>query len=154
MKRKNDFNLTGGMIICLYLLVAVSTVAAAEEIRERSTGMASKTGWSVFTRGGYVYQMDTDIDNGGSFSVNRFFVQGGPTYVSDGGTSISLAVGYGFDGYDFSGDTGFGSLNPGRISTPSASVSRCAGKSMNSGRDSSLPRYGLRGKRGPISMIP
>ena len=112
MKRKNDFNLTGGMIICLYLLVAVSTVAAAEEIRERSTGMASKTGWSVFTRGGYVYQMDTDIDNGGSFSVNRVFVQGGPTYVSDGGTSISLAVGYGFDGYDFSGDTGFGSLRP------------------------------------------
>jgi hypothetical protein len=100
------------MIMGLFLLIAVPTVASAEKMRERNAGLASKIGWSVFTRGGYVHQMDTDIDNGGSFSVNRFFIKGGPTYVSDEGTSISLAVGYGFDGYDFSGNTGFGGLKP------------------------------------------
>ena len=100
------------MIIGLFLLIAVPTIATAGETSERNAGLASKIGWSVFTRGGYVHQMDTDIDNGGSFSVNRFFVQGGPTYVSDKGTSISLAVGYGFDGYDFSGNTGFGGRKP------------------------------------------
>jgi len=100
------------MIISLFLLIAVPTIAKAGKISERNAGLASKIGWSVFTRGGYAHQMDTDIDNGGSFSVNRFFVQGGPTYVSDKGTSISLAVGYGFDGYNFSGNTGFGGRNP------------------------------------------
>ena len=112
MKGKINFNPTCGMIISLFLLIAVPTIAKAGKISERNAGLASKIGWSVFTRGGYVHQMDTDIDNGGSFSVNRFFVQGGPTYVSDKGTSISLAVGYGFDGYNFSGNTGFGGQNP------------------------------------------
>ena len=112
MKGKINFNPTCGMIISLFLLIAVTTIAEAGKISERNAGPASKIGWSVFTRGGYVHQMDTDIDNGGSFSVNRFFVQGGPSYVSDKGTSISLAVGYGLDGYNFSGNTGFGGRNP------------------------------------------
>ena len=112
MKGKINFNPTCGMIIILFLLIAVPTIAKAGKISERNPGLASKIGWSAFTRGGYVHQMDTDIDNGGSFSVNRFFIQGGPTYVSDKGTSISLAVGYGFDGYNFSGNTGFGGQKP------------------------------------------
>ncbi|MCJ7715191.1 MAG: hypothetical protein MUO54_01555 [Anaerolineales bacterium] len=112
MKGKINFNPTCGIIISLFLLIAVPTIAKAGKISERNAGLASKIGWSAFTRGGYVHQMDTDIDNGGSFSVNRFFIQGGPTYVSDKGTSISLAVGYGFDGYNFSGNTGFGGQNP------------------------------------------
>jgi hypothetical protein len=100
------------MIIGLLLLLCSATDAATGETRKRNDTLVSKTGWSVFTRGGYVYQMDTDIDNGGSFSVNRFFVQGGPAYVTEGGTSISLAVGYGYDGYDFSGNAGFGARKP------------------------------------------
>ena len=112
MKRKINFNPTCGMIMGLLLLIAVPTVAVAEEKGERNPGLASKIGWSVFTRGGYVHQMDTDIDNGGSFSVNRFFIQGGPSYVPDKATSISVAVGYGFDGYNFSGNTGFGGRKP------------------------------------------
>jgi len=112
VKGKINFYPACGMIISLFLLIAVPTIANARKTSERNAGLASKIGWSVVTRGGYVHQMDTDIDNGGSFSVNRFFVQGGPTYVSDKGTSISLAVGYGFDGYNFSGNTGFGGRKP------------------------------------------
>ncbi|MFH1943007.1 MAG: TonB-dependent receptor [bacterium] len=112
MKRNINFNPTCCIILAVLFLIAAPTVAAAGENRKRNAGLASKIGWSVFTRGGYVHQMDTDIDNGGSFSVNRFFVQGGPTHVSDAGTSISLAIGYGFDGYDFSGNSGFGGRKP------------------------------------------
>ena len=93
--------------------MVVSKIAVAEETRPGQAGMWPKIGWSVFTSGGYVHQFNTDIDNdGGSFSVNRLFVQGGPTYTTGKGTSISLAVGYGFDGYDFSGDKGFGGSKP------------------------------------------
>ena len=112
MKRKINFSPACCIAIGWILLIAVSPAAADGDTGKKDDGMASKIGWSVFTRGGYVHQMDTDIDNGGSFSVDRFFVQGGPTYVSGEGTSISLAVGYGFDGYDFSGHTGFGGLKP------------------------------------------
>jgi hypothetical protein len=109
---KHMFSCRCGLIICLLILMFVPTVAAAGEPPARRPGMRPQVGWSVFTRGGYVHQMDTDIDDGGSFSVNRFFVQGGPAYTTDKGTSISLAVGYGVDGYDFSGDTGFGGRKP------------------------------------------
>jgi hypothetical protein len=96
----------------LLLLIADPAVAATGKTRDWNAGLTSKIGWSLFTRGGYVHQLDTDIDNGGSFSVNRFFIQGGPTYAFEEVTSISLAVGYGFDGYDFSGDTGLGGRKP------------------------------------------
>ena len=112
MKRKINFSPACCIAIGWILLIAVSPVAADGETGKKNDGMASKIGWSAFTRGGYVHQMDTDIDNGGSFSVDRFFVQGGPTYVSGEGMSISLAVGYGFDDYHFSGHTGFGGLKP------------------------------------------
>jgi hypothetical protein len=56
--------------------------------------------------------MDADIDGGGSFSVNRFFVQAGPSYAYGQDSSVSLSVAYGFDAYDFSGKTAFGNREP------------------------------------------
>jgi hypothetical protein len=109
MKRKFEFSPAACMILGGLLLVAAP---AAGEIREKNAGLDLKGGWSLLTRGGYVHQMDADIDSGGSFSVNRFFVQGGPAYVFDRGAQISLAVGYGFDSYDFSTDTGLGGGKP------------------------------------------
>jgi hypothetical protein len=83
------------------------------------------TKWSTFIRGGYVYQFDTDIDNSnGSFTADRFFIQPGIRYSPDYTKSFSLAFGYGYDGYDFAGENGFGAFNPWddinsfRISTP------------------------------------
>ena len=63
-------------------------------------------------RGGYVHQPDSDIDTGGSFGVNRFFVEGGATYMPDYRRNVSVSIGYGYDDYDFSGQTGFGALSP------------------------------------------
>jgi hypothetical protein len=83
------------------------------------------TKWSTFIRGGYVYQFDTDLDNGnGSFTADRFFVQPGIMYAPDHTRSFSLAFGYGYDGYDFKGENSFGALQPWddvhsfRLSTP------------------------------------
>ena len=71
------------------------------------------TNWSTFIRGGYVYQSDTDIDNSnGSFTVDRFFIQPGISYSPSYTQSYSLAFGYGYDGYDFNGQNGFGAMRP------------------------------------------
>jgi hypothetical protein len=44
--------------------------------------------------------------------VNRLFLQGGGTYAPDYRRSVSLSLGYGADGYDFSGDRGMAGLVP------------------------------------------
>jgi len=71
-----------------------------------------KTGWSPYIQGGALHQFDADMDDGSRFSVNRYFIQGGLTYALDMKRSISVALGYGLDSYDFSGDGGFASINP------------------------------------------
>jgi len=111
---KNMISCSPKFILIAFFLIFVgsSTFAGEEEPRDNSLGPGPEIGWSASLRGGYVHQFDTDIDNGGSFSVNRLFIQGGPTYTSSGETSISLAFGYGLDDYDFSGDSGFGGLRP------------------------------------------
>jgi len=70
------------------------------------------SGWSSFARGGAVYQFDTDLDDGGNFNATRFTFQVGSGYSWDPRTNVSLTLGYSYDGYDFSGNDGFGALNP------------------------------------------
>ncbi len=88
------------------LLVAAACVlspaapAGASERAER--GARSKAGLSWFARGGYVREFNADLDGGGGFDANRFFAQVGPTWTSSGGTTVSLAFGYGVDDYAFS----------------------------------------------------
>jgi hypothetical protein len=95
------------------LLTCLVDSAFAQAIRGASyEPKGFKQGWSTFLRGGYVHQFDTDIDNGGSFSVNRLAVQGGIGYTSSSQINIRLALGYGFDGYHFSGTRGLGGLDP------------------------------------------
>jgi hypothetical protein len=95
----------------LLLASAVPICGLAEDPRA-DRGPYGQVGWSSFFRGGYVHQSDTDIDDGGSFSVDRLFVQGGAAYGFDKDRSASFALAYGYDGYDFSGDRGFGGLDP------------------------------------------
>ena len=101
------------ILIAFFLIFSISpTFAGKEEQRYNSFGPGPEIGWSASMRGGYVHQFDADIDNGGSFSVNRLFTQGGVTHTSSGGTSISLTFGYGLDDYDFSDDSGVGGVRP------------------------------------------
>jgi len=84
----------------------------ADELKENKSGIYESSGLSASAQGGFIHQMDADLDSGGSFSVNRFFVQTSPTYSYGNFNSISLSLGYGFDSYDFSGETGLGARGP------------------------------------------
>jgi len=73
---------------------------------------------------GYLNQMTADIDSGGDFSADRFFLQAGLNHMFNSKLFAGLSVGGGQDRYKFSGSTGLGGLNPWsninnlRISTP------------------------------------
>lgn len=109
----------------IFLLLLFPGLSDAGEPRPGHDPMGPTPGWSFPLEGAYVRQFDTDIDNdGGDFSVDRVFLQAGVTYTIKKRRSVSLSLGYGFDGYDFSGETGFAGLRPWknintfRISTP------------------------------------
>jgi hypothetical protein len=94
------------------IVLALPVVGSSREAPQERRGRGPELGWSTFLRGGYVHQFDTDIDDGGKFNAERLFIQGGVTYATDYRRSVSFALGYGFDGYDFSGDMGFAALRP------------------------------------------
>jgi hypothetical protein len=108
----------------LLIMFALPTASAVSETRGNDITRGPKVGWSTFLRGGYVHQFDAEIDSGGSFSVDRLVIQAGLTHATDYRRSISLALGYSFYGYDFSGESGLASLCPWkkidsfRVSTP------------------------------------
>ena len=69
--------------------------------------------WFTLIQGGFLYQFESDLDNSnGCFTADRFFIQPEIRYSPDRTISYSLSFGYGYDGYNFKGDEGFGSLSP------------------------------------------
>ena len=93
------------------LLLMPATLFAKEQGGQQGTG-ERQVGWSTFTRGGAVYQFDTDLDEGGSYNASRFTIQAGQGYAWDDRTSVSVALGYSYDGYDFSSGRGIAALDP------------------------------------------
>ncbi len=59
-------------------------------------------------RGGYVHQLDSNLDGGASFSVNRFYIQPGVEIRPAPKINLILSAGYSYDGYNFNGLTGLG----------------------------------------------
>ncbi|MEE4377615.1 MAG: DUF6268 family outer membrane beta-barrel protein [Candidatus Competibacteraceae bacterium] len=92
------------------LLLGLTAFTASAPILASDTrpndGSKPPSQWTPYVRGGYVHQFDTDLDNGGSFDVDRFFIQGGLSYSMGPQRRISLAISGGRDQYDFSGDFG------------------------------------------------
>ena len=112
-------------VLILFILFLVMTSIALLANEENSFNSAenlniTKMKWSIFQQSGYVHQFDTDIDDGGSFGMDSFFVEGGLSY----GRFFSIGLGYGFDSYKFSGTDGLASQKPWknihslRLSTP------------------------------------
>ncbi len=60
----------------------------------------------------FVHQLDTEIDGGGSFHVNRLAVRPAVEWRIGRQFRVSAAVGYDYDQYDFSGAGGLGALDP------------------------------------------
>jgi len=60
-----------------------------------------RTGWGTQVEGLTVYQGDTDLDEGGSFTSSRTFARGSAIYRFGGGTSAGVSVSFGVFDYDF-----------------------------------------------------
>ncbi|MEM1075308.1 MAG: hypothetical protein AAGI36_12675 [Pseudomonadota bacterium] len=61
----------------------------------------NRPGWSTQFDGLTVYQSDTDLDAGGSFSSTRTFVRGTSVYRFDNGNSVGVSASFGAFDYDF-----------------------------------------------------
>jgi hypothetical protein len=112
MKRRLPLVLFVGLLSTM--LVSVTVMAAETGPPPPARFQGPPDGWSAFARGGSVYQFDVNMDGGGSFSARRLYVQGGVTRTWERRHSVSLALGYGHDRYDFSGAAGFGAPAPWR----------------------------------------
>ena len=75
------------------------------EIESNEDPEKKSTTWSV--SGGDIYQFDTDIDGGGSFSENRLFIGGGISYEFTPSLTIDFKVASEIDDYDFKGGGAF-----------------------------------------------
>jgi hypothetical protein len=104
--------LLGWTLMITLGMMAPSIARGALEDKEDEGLPVLESGWAPYIQGGALHQFDVDIDDGSRFSVNRYFIQGGLAYTVDAQRSVSLALGYGLDSYDFSGNAGFGLLDP------------------------------------------
>lgn len=95
------------LVFAAALLSSASVIAgpAASDAVESGTADIEQSlpPWIPSVRAGYLHQFDTDIDGGGSFSVNRANVRAGINRVFDRDRMIGLSLGYGYNGYDFTG---------------------------------------------------
>ncbi len=113
----HSFDCKSGLTASFVILLALLTATGIVEAKQSAAGDGAREenfrpGWSTSLQGGFARQFDTDMNGGGSFSVNRFFIQGGATYVPKLGRSVTISVGYGRNSYDFSGATGLAGLAP------------------------------------------
>lgn len=81
----------------LFALSMFSCCALAEDIPEPATD--DTTTWSVI--GGDLYQFDTDIEDGGSFSVNRVTLGAGLQYEFSPALTLNIKIAAEMDQYTF-----------------------------------------------------
>ncbi len=89
-------------VVTTLLLAASPFTAGADDSPKSPPGEPSPAGWSTFSRGGGVYQFDTDLDEGTSFNATRFNLEAGTGYRWNRQDSVSLALSYTYNGYSFS----------------------------------------------------
>ena len=100
------------VFLLISIVVILSVALSAQEGSDQRRQPVSVAGWSTFLRGGAVHQFDTGMADGGNFSATRFSIQAGPGYAWNFRTSVSLALGYNYDGYSFSGGRGLAAFDP------------------------------------------
>lgn len=59
--------------------------------------------WGPSVRAGSVYNFDADLDQAGSFSVNRYFIEAGLARMWSFDRMIAVSAGFGQDDYNFGG---------------------------------------------------
>ena len=68
--------------------------------------------WQFTVRGGAVHQFDSDLDQGGEYSVDRAAIELGLGYATGPRDSIGVSIGYSVDDCSFGGSTGLAGLDP------------------------------------------
>lgn len=76
-------------------------IASCKDSAQRPQGIPQSP-WSTVVRGGAVYQFDTDLDNGGSYTSGRYNIQLGQNYAWSRRDTATVSVSYTLDNYDFS----------------------------------------------------
>ena len=87
--------------LIFFSFLTLPTIAGSNE-NPQQNAESSPTGWSSIVRGGAVYQFDSDLDEGGSFSSSRFNIEVGQNYAWSRRDTVTLTLGYSYDAYDFS----------------------------------------------------
>lgn len=105
------------------LFSALALAATATAAVAQPSGVAQNP-WQTFVEGGTVHQLDTDLDEGGSYSATRASIEVGLAYASGPRDSVGFSLGYTRDDYRFDGASGlagrdpWGSLHEYRVSVP------------------------------------
>ena len=105
----------------IVLAISVLQVTAQAQFPDDTQGGSSRGPWSWSVGGAAARQFAADLDGGGEFSINRLFIEPSVRYTSGRSASVAFTVGYGYDGYDFSGSTSpspWGDIHSWRLSTP------------------------------------
>ena len=58
--------------------------------------------WGPSIKAGSIYNFETDMEGGGSFAVNRYFIEAGIARMWSFDRMIAVSAGYGQDDYQFS----------------------------------------------------
>lgn len=82
--------------------------AAATAMAERPEADS----WRLQADAGFVSQFEGSIDNGGEFDADRYFLRFGISRRLNADWTGGISVGYGETRYGFSGQSGFGGLDP------------------------------------------
>lgn len=93
--------LTTSLFLCTFLF---SFQVSAARQQSGDTPRQMEGGWTTFIRGGDIYQGNADLDDGGSYTANRFNIQAGHGYSWSRRTAVLLALSYSNDSYSFSGN--------------------------------------------------
>lgn len=97
------------MIRLLSTLVLVASIPALAMAQPAGV---SDSPWVTFMEGGAVHQIDTDLDDGGSYAATRATIEAGLSYAWGPRDSLGLSLGYTRDDYRFDGTEGLGGLDP------------------------------------------
>ena len=89
----------------IHLIILIGLVSAAAAAETNTPFKLSFPRWGPSLRGGSVYNFDTAMDKGGSFSVNRYFLEAGVARMWALDRMLAFSAGFGQDDYRFSGTT-------------------------------------------------
>ena len=102
----------GTRLLAAGMLGLASNAIEAQRPPAGSADGESMSPWAYSIRGGAVQQFESDLDEGGAYSADRFYIQAGANRLMGPRRFAGLSIGYGYDNYTFAGDSGFSGLDP------------------------------------------